>query len=34
VILVDANLLVYVHVTSLAQHDRANAWLDEKLNDP
>jgi hypothetical protein len=32
VILVDANLLVYAHVASLAQHPRAHAWLDEQLN--
>ncbi|HSM91432.1 MAG TPA: type II toxin-antitoxin system VapC family toxin [Anaeromyxobacteraceae bacterium] len=33
-ILVDANLLVYAHVASLAQHERARAWLDEKLSGP
>jgi predicted nucleic acid-binding protein len=32
VILVDANLLVYAHVTSLPQHDQAHAWLDLRLN--
>jgi uncharacterized protein len=31
-ILVDANLLVYAHVKSAAEHERARAWLDEKLN--
>jgi uncharacterized protein len=32
VILVDANLLVYAHVSSLPQHRAARTWLDEKLN--
>jgi uncharacterized protein len=32
VILVDANILVYAHVSTLAQHERARAWLDEELN--
>jgi uncharacterized protein len=32
VILVDANLLVYAHVRSFAQHQRASAWLDEQIN--
>lgn len=31
-ILVDANVLVYAHVASFAQHERARAWLDERLN--
>ena len=31
-ILVDANLLVYAHVRGMAQHERARAWLDERLN--
>jgi uncharacterized protein len=31
-ILVDANLLVYAHVTSLPEHDHAHAWLDLRLN--
>ena len=31
-ILVDANLLVYAHVSSLPQHRAARPWLDEKLN--
>jgi toxin-antitoxin system PIN domain toxin len=31
-ILVDANLLVYAHVTSLAQHQAARVWLDSHLN--
>lgn len=30
-ILVDANLLVYAHVASLSQHERARAWLDGRL---
>jgi toxin-antitoxin system PIN domain toxin len=32
VILVDANLLVYSQVRSMPQHERASAWLDERLN--
>jgi len=32
VILVDANLLVYAHVSSLTQHKLAHDWLDTKLN--
>ncbi|MGB8932098.1 MAG: type II toxin-antitoxin system VapC family toxin [Anaeromyxobacteraceae bacterium] len=31
-IIVDANLLVYAHVSSLAQHARARAWLDDRLS--
>lgn len=31
-ILVDANLLVYAHVSSFAEHEAARAWLDERLN--
>jgi toxin-antitoxin system PIN domain toxin len=31
VILVDANLLVYAHVSTLGQHERARAWLDGRL---
>ncbi len=31
-ILIDANLLVYAHVSSFAQHDRARNWLDGQLN--
>jgi toxin-antitoxin system PIN domain toxin len=31
VILVDANLLVYAHVSSFREHDRAREWLDGKL---
>ena len=30
--LVDTNVLVYAHVDSLAQHDRARDWLDRQLN--
>ncbi len=33
-ILVDANLLVYARVSSMPQHQRARAWLDQKLNEP
>jgi uncharacterized protein len=32
VILVDANLLVYAHVSSTSAHARARAWLDGRLN--
>jgi toxin-antitoxin system PIN domain toxin len=32
VILLDANLLVYTATSSLPQHERARAWLDERLN--
>jgi uncharacterized protein len=32
VILVDANVLVYAHVNSFAQHERARDWLDRQLN--
>jgi uncharacterized protein len=32
VILLDANLLVYSHVSSFAQHVTARAWLDSQLN--
>jgi hypothetical protein len=31
VILVDANLLIYAHVSTFPQHKRARAWLDERL---
>ena len=31
-ILVDANILVYSHVGTLAQHKPARAWLDDQLN--
>ena len=31
-ILVDANLLVYAHVSSLSQHDAAIQWLDGRIN--
>lgn len=31
-ILVDANLLVYAHVSSMAQHEGALEWLDRQLN--
>lgn len=31
-ILVDANVLVYAHVSSFPQHDRARDWLDQQLN--
>jgi toxin-antitoxin system PIN domain toxin len=32
VILIDANILVYAHVRSLPQHDRARAWLDAQFD--
>jgi len=32
VILVDANLLIYAHVTSFPQHAEARGWLDAQLN--
>jgi toxin-antitoxin system PIN domain toxin len=32
VILVDANILVYAHVSSFAQHQAARDWLDQQLN--
>jgi toxin-antitoxin system PIN domain toxin len=32
VILVDANLLIYAHVSTFAQHEGARNWLDEQLN--
>lgn len=31
-ILVDANLLIYAHVSSFAQHDAARDWLDAQLS--
>ena len=31
-ILVDANILIYSHVESFAQHKAARAWLDQQLN--
>ena len=31
-ILLDANLLVYAHVATFAQHERARTWLDDRLN--
>ena len=31
-ILVDANILIYAHVSSFAQHDVARQWLDRQLN--
>lgn len=31
-ILIDANLLVYAHVSSFVQHEPAHAWLDSQLN--
>jgi toxin-antitoxin system PIN domain toxin len=34
VILVDANLLVYAHVSSFGEHDAAREWLDGKLAGP
>jgi toxin-antitoxin system PIN domain toxin len=32
VILIDANLLIYAHISSFAQHEWAREWLDERLN--
>jgi len=32
VILVDANILIYSHVESFAQHEPARNWLDQQLN--
>jgi toxin-antitoxin system PIN domain toxin len=32
VILLDANILIYAHVKSLAQHQSAKSWLDARLN--
>ena len=32
-ILVDANLLIYAHITAFAQHEVARDWLDQQLND-
>lgn len=31
-ILIDANILVYAHVTSFSHHERARIWLDAQLN--
>jgi toxin-antitoxin system PIN domain toxin len=31
-ILVDANLLVYAHVSSVQRHERARSWLDAEFN--
>ena len=31
-ILIDANILIYAHVSSFRQHDRARDWLDQQLN--
>ena len=31
-ILIDANILIYAHVNSFSQHDRACDWLDQQLN--
>lgn len=30
-IALDANLLLYAHVTSYGQHDQARAWLEEQF---
>jgi toxin-antitoxin system PIN domain toxin len=32
VILLDANLLVYAHVTQFTQHEKARSWLDDRLS--
>ena len=31
-ILVDANLLIYAHVTTFSQHPNAREWLDDRIN--
>lgn len=31
-ILVDANILVYAHASSMPQHEGARGWLDQQLN--
>ena len=31
-ILIDTNILIYAHVNSFAQHNRAREWLDQQLN--
>ena len=31
-ILIDANILIYAHVSTFAQHDLARDWLDKQLN--
>ena len=31
-ILIDANLLIYAHVSTFSQHERARNWLDNQLN--
>jgi hypothetical protein len=31
-ILVDANILIYAHVTEFPQHEAARTWLDDRLN--
>lgn len=33
-ILLDANILVYAHVSSFARHQAARGWLDEQLSGP
>jgi toxin-antitoxin system PIN domain toxin len=33
VIAIDANLLIYAHVTSYGQHEAARTWLEEQLSD-
>ncbi|MGH9815279.1 MAG: type II toxin-antitoxin system VapC family toxin [Candidatus Acidiferrales bacterium] len=33
-ILLDSNLLIYAHVSTLSQHHAAKDWLEEKLNGP
>jgi len=34
VILVDANILIYAHISALPQHHAARGWLDDQLNGP
>ncbi|HKO08008.1 MAG TPA: type II toxin-antitoxin system VapC family toxin [Alphaproteobacteria bacterium] len=33
-ILLDANILIYAHVSSFAHHQLARSWLDRQLNGP
>jgi hypothetical protein len=33
VILIDANLLLYAHISTFPQHPEARMWLDQSLND-
>ena len=33
-ILVDANILIYAHVSNMEQHQRSKEWLDQMFNGP